>query len=122
MSTHSHTILVVEDDDELRGVLLELLELEGFGAAQARNGREALDYLRTHERPCLIVLDLMMPVMSGPEFRAEQMRDGELADVPVVVVSASHDVRREAQALGAVAAFAKPLPFEAFFDTLREKC
>jgi CheY-like chemotaxis protein len=122
MSAKSHTILVVEDDDDLRHMLLELLEFEGFHAAEARNGREALDYLRTHELPCLIVLDLMRPVMSGDEFRAEQMRHGGLAGVPVIVVSASHDVRRHAQAFGAVVAFTKPLPFDAFFEAVRAMC
>jgi CheY-like chemotaxis protein len=118
MTTEPHAILVVDDDDEIRSTLLALLEDEGFKAAGARNGREALGYLRCHPRPDLIVLDLMMPVMSGQEFRAEQLRDAELAGIPVVVLSASNDGKREAEAMRVAAFFPKPVPFEQFVDAL----
>jgi CheY-like chemotaxis protein len=122
MTGEAHKVLVVDDDDELRESLTELLAYEGFDVTAARNGREALDYLHEHPRPCLIVLDLMMPVMNGQEFRAEQLRDRQLADIPVVVLTASHDGRRQAEALGATAFFAKPVRLETFFESLRANC
>jgi CheY-like chemotaxis protein len=117
-----NTVLVVDDDDELRGPLLELLKLEGFDAAEVRDGREALDYLRTHQLPRLVVLDLTMPRMIGLEFLAERRRDARLTGIPVVVVSGASDARREAEALGADGWLSKPLALEAFFDTLRARC
>ncbi len=115
-------MLVVDDDDELRETVSELLELEGFEVRAARNGREALAYLRANPAPRAIVLDLMMPVMNGQEFRAEQLRDEALARIPVVLLTAAYDGRCQAQALKAAAYFSKPVEFEAFFATLRSYC
>ncbi len=122
MTNPSHRVLVVEDDDDLRGLLTELLEFEGFGVECASNGREALEHLRARDLPCLIVLDLMMPVMSGAEFRAEQLCDERLARIPVVVVSAASDGKQQAEAMRASAYFSKPLAFEAFCTRLRSIC
>jgi CheY-like chemotaxis protein len=66
----SHTILVVEDEEESRQALMQLLELEGFKVVGASNGAEAMDYLSVAKLPCLIILDLLMPVMSGRQLRA----------------------------------------------------
>jgi CheY-like chemotaxis protein len=81
-------ILLVEDDDLLRGAMKMVLEWEGYRVACAGDGREALDYLRGGERPSVILLDVMLPVLDGRQFRQEQRRDPDLAAVPVVVVSA----------------------------------
>jgi CheY-like chemotaxis protein len=106
------TVLVVDDADDIREVTIALLELEGFGAHGARNGREALAYLRSNPQPLAVLLDLMMPVMSGYELRDEMLRDAALAATPVFVVSASCDGGREAAALEATAHFRKPVRFE----------
>jgi CheY-like chemotaxis protein len=82
-------ILVVDDDAGVCGTVAELLEDEGFRVATAVNGRAALDAIGAGLRPAAIVLDLMMPVMDGWDFRAEQLRDPELRDVPVVVMTAA---------------------------------
>jgi CheY-like chemotaxis protein len=87
-ATPGKSILLIEDDDLLRGAMKMLLEWEGYRVACAGDGGEALDYLRGGERPALILLDVMLPVLDGAQFRQEQMRDPALADVPVVVVSA----------------------------------
>jgi CheY-like chemotaxis protein len=80
-------VLVVEDDDDIRSTLAELLESEGYEVASAPDGMQGL--ARAQERtPDLILLDLMMPVMNGWEFREQQKRDPAIAGVPVVVVSA----------------------------------
>jgi CheY-like chemotaxis protein len=85
------TVLVVEDNDVVRPILAEIVELCGYEAAEAANGREALDYLHHHEPPCLILLDLAMPVMDGQAFMAEQRKDPRLASVPVVALTGMDD-------------------------------
>ena len=81
-------ILLVEDDELLRGAMKMVLEWEGYRVACAGDGREALDFLRAGETPALILLDVMLPVLDGWQFRQQQRRDPDLAKVPVVVVSA----------------------------------
>jgi CheY-like chemotaxis protein len=84
-------ILVVEDDEDAREALVALLEMKGYSAAAAGNGREALDYLNRAPTPNLIILDLWMPVMNGWQFRTEQVKDPRLARIPVIVVTALSD-------------------------------
>jgi CheY-like chemotaxis protein len=84
-------ILVVEDDEDAREAMVALLELKGYQAVPAGNGKEALDYLRRAPVPDLIILDLWMPVMDGWQFRSEQVRDPRLAEIPVIVVTALSD-------------------------------
>jgi len=83
------TVLVVEDDDDLRIVVIETLERDGIAVLAARDGVEALEILTFQPQPCLILLDLMMPRMSGWEFRRRQLADPRLAGVPVVVMTAT---------------------------------
>jgi CheY-like chemotaxis protein len=91
------TILIVEDDAELQAALRQLLERAGYEAVCAANGREALEYLETRTPPpSLILLDVRMPLMSGEDFRAAQLKDRALCAVPVVLMSA--DVELEAKA------------------------
>jgi CheY-like chemotaxis protein len=82
-------VLVVDDDIEVRECIRFLLMDEGFRVESASNGREALDLMLNGLRPSVIVLDLMMPVMSGQEFLAQLAREPELRAIPVVVVSAA---------------------------------
>ena len=91
MSSHApggKRILLVEDDEITRGAIKMVLEWEGYQVDCAGNGREALDYLHNQDKPALILLDVMMPVLDGEQFREEQKRDPALAPIPVVVVSA----------------------------------
>lgn len=81
-------VLVVDDNADIRASLELLLPMFGFAVATAADGLEALDYLHTHEAPALILLDLRMPLMGGVQFRREQLRDPNLAGIPVVVCSA----------------------------------
>jgi CheY-like chemotaxis protein len=84
------TVMVVDDDALVRDTVIEILAEEGIAAVGARHGQEALARLRGDGvRPMVILLDLMMPVMNGWEFRAEQLSDPSLAAIPVVVMSAS---------------------------------
>jgi CheY-like chemotaxis protein len=116
----THTILVVEDEDESRQVLMQILELEGFNAVRASNGVEAMDYLHTSDLPCLIILDLLMPVMNGRQFRNALLQVAELAKIPVVVVSALDS--SAVSDLGVVRAFRKPLDIDALVRIVRENC
>jgi CheY-like chemotaxis protein len=95
------SVLLVEDDEVLRGALRLLLEWEGYRVFCAGDGEEALHLLRTGERPSLILLDALLPGLDGWEFRQEQRRDPALASIPVVVVS-GHDVRGSLDAAGHV--------------------
>jgi CheY-like chemotaxis protein len=87
--TAARTILVVDDDTDLRETLGELLIEEGYDARLFENGRAALDFLRDGGDPRLILLDLMMPEMNGWQFREEQLKDARLREIPVVVMTAS---------------------------------
>ena len=106
------TVLVVEDAFDLRDALVPILEYEGHRVVSAANGREALDWLHAMPPPSLILLDLMMPVMNGEEFRAEQLRDPALASIPVVILSAHPGAEERASHLGAAACLKKPFDIE----------
>ena len=113
-------ILVVEDHADLREMLTVLLESEGFGVRTAVNGVEALKVLE-ETRPSLILLDLMMPVMSGDEFRQRQLADPRYRDVPVICMTAAHDGRERARRLHADEFFQKPLDFEQLMSVVRAR-
>jgi CheY-like chemotaxis protein len=105
----ANPILLVEDDVELRDVLIVLFELNGYAVVGAQDGVEALTLMRNGLKPSLIIFDLMMPNKPGWEFRAEQLADPELAGIPTVAVSAA--VRGEGlqRALQVDTFLAKPL-------------
>jgi CheY-like chemotaxis protein len=113
-------VLIVEDDADLREMMAQLLTLEGFRAETVANGRDALEYLRRGDRPEIILLDLMMPVMDGWEFRRRQRADPAVADVPVVVLSALDATR--ATDLNETAFLKKPLDFERLLQLVRRYC
>jgi two-component system, chemotaxis family, chemotaxis protein CheY len=110
------SVLLVEDDPDACVFVSAVLEAEGFEVSCARNGREALEHLSSSKLPDVILLDLMMPVMDGWAFRAEQKRHPELAHIPVVVLSAVPNVRAQAHSLEADAYLQKPIDMD---DLLR---
>jgi CheY-like chemotaxis protein len=91
VSTHHHrgNILIVEDDEDIRAAMAELLESEGFEVAVASNGKEGLEVLGQIGPPCLVLLDLMMPVMNGEDFLRQVRKDPALDLIPVIIVTAS---------------------------------
>ena len=120
-------ILIVEDDPDTREMLSVLLAMEGFHAVAAEDGLEALHLLRTvrhraPEVPCLVLLDLMMPRLSGNEFRRAQLGDPTVASVPVAVMSGASDLEARAQALGAVASLSKPIDCDFLMNVVRRYC
>jgi two-component system cell cycle response regulator DivK len=104
------TILVVEDDDETRTSVMDLLAGEGFHVEGATNGRGALHYLRQAvELPSLIILDLVMPGMDGWTFRTEQLADPRLVQIPIVILSAKAELAQQARDLNVAECLAKPV-------------
>jgi CheY-like chemotaxis protein len=124
MAGASHgPVLIVDDDVDMREALRLLIETRGHTVATAGNGAEALDALRGGMRPCLILLDLMMPVKDGFAFRAEQCRDETIAGIPVVVLSAHHDSKHDGSLVGVVAHFQKPLTdLQALLRIVQQHC
>ena len=110
-------VLVVDDDDIIRGFVSEALEDEGYDIRTAANGRHALNVLRDW-KPDLIVLDLMMPEMDGWTFRAEQRKLADASDVPVVILSAARDLRARAATLDPVSILGKPFDLDELLRTI----
>ncbi len=117
-------VLLVEDDVDILEMARELLEQKGHRVVTAGNGEEALRCLERIERPCVILLDLFMPVMNGVEFlrvlRSE--RDPRLAQLPVVVVSAAVGTTADEASRMADGFLRKPVPVASFLDTVSRYC
>ncbi|KYF60520.1 hypothetical protein BE11_45785 [Sorangium cellulosum] len=121
MSPPCKRILIVDDDAAIRHTLSELLEEEGYSVASVANGLEALAYLRVDPSSiALVLLDLMMPVMDGFQFRAEQKRDPALASMPIVVMSARGGTDRAA--IDADAIISKPFDLLKLMDIIERSC
>jgi CheY-like chemotaxis protein len=116
-------ILVIEDHEDTRYMVQTALEVNGFATVGAADGRRGLEALHQHH-PCVILLDLSMPVMDGWEFRREQQRlsDKELASVPVIVLSALSDCRKHARDLGAADVIPKPVDIDRMVRVVQEQC
>ena len=116
----SATVFIVEDDVDTREMLGRFLELEGFRVETAANGKLALERLGSGVGPCVILLDLMMPVMDGWQFRQEQVRDAALANIPVIVVSAAGRDRLER--IDADAYLSKPVDLDELLGCVTQFC
>jgi CheY-like chemotaxis protein len=115
-------VLIVEDDTIIRRSIAYLLRNEGYDTAEASNGLEAIQYLRQNEHPCLIFLDLMMPVMDGEQFRHEQLKDSNLSPIPVVVLSGDGNASAKAQALNTQGFLIKPIMIQDLMRYIEEYC
>ena len=111
-------VMVVEDDRDLALTVADALESEGYRVRVAPNGAEALKQLASEERPALILLDIMMPVMDGAEFSRRQVAIPELQDIPVVVMCADGKALDHAVELGAAEGLSKPVDIDLLFDTV----
>lgn len=119
MTDARKTILFVEDDADIRDTLADVLEEDGYTVKSAGNGQEALDLLHGGLRPSLILLDLMMPIMNGWQFRAAQIKEPDLAAIPVVVVSAGANIEQSAAGLAATGFVKKPVVLEQLLTAVR---
>ena len=115
-------ILVVEDDSDVRQSLEWLLTVDGYAVVTAVHGADALRKLQAGLRPCLILLDLQMPVMDGFAFRQLQLQDPQLAHIPVVVYADTRDPDTVVKRLKAVAVVQKPLDLDALLPIVEAHC
>ena len=114
------SILIVEDDEDLRTILVEVLGARGFDIEQASDGAQALATLQRGLRPTLILLDLMMPGMDGWQFIAAQRGDPAIADLPVLVMSASGALDR--LPVAAENYVRKPVELEVLLSRIAKRC
>ncbi len=113
-------VFIVEDDPDTREMLGHFLRLEGYQVETAANGRQALEQLESGRGAGVIVLDLMMPVMDGWQFRREQVRRAAIADIPVIVVSAAG--RERLTQIDADAYLSKPVDLDELLTCVSDCC
>jgi two-component system chemotaxis response regulator CheY len=111
-------ILLVEDDVDVREALVEALSDRGYAVDTAGDGLVALQVLRGGKRPGVILLDLMMPRMDGVEFRTAQRADPELANLPVIILSADARMEEKARAMKVQDAIRKPIDLEQLYRVI----
>jgi CheY-like chemotaxis protein len=117
------TILIVDDDADIRQLLSAFLTFKGYHTVSAANGQEALIYLQQHSPyPRLILLDKVMPVMDGVAFRHAQQQDPYLAPIPVVLMSAVANFQDEIPRCNAEAYLPKPIDFDALLPLVEQYC
>ena len=119
MIRHARPVLLVEDDPDIREATAAMLEVRGFTVVEAHNGLHALEWLQEGVCPCVILLDLMMPVMDGSAFLdALEKFEGEASESPVIVVTASHNpCEPRARAI-----LRKPFSVDQFDEAVAEAC
>ena len=113
-------VLIVDDDEAVRRLLELLLKPSGYDTVTATNGVEGLKQMH-RQLPCLVLLDIKMPVMDGFEFRRQQLTDPHLARVPVVCLTGHYEPEQVASQLG-VACLKKPLHFPDVIDAVEATC
>jgi CheY-like chemotaxis protein len=122
-TTGCRTIMVVEDDEPILFTIQELLESEGYTVVTAKNGKEAIERMEQIKHPCLILLDMFMPVMDGWQF-IEQLKlnqDDKVTQIPIVVTSAAGE--RARQAGQAVSGYIKkPIDLDQLLSTVEKFC
>lgn len=121
MTDRAPGVMIVEDDHDTREMLERFLQLEGFEVRSAANGAAALEVLRNGVPPCVILLDLMMPVMNGWQFREAQARDPEFGKVPVIVVTAAGP-QTGIPSIQADGWLSKPVDLEQLLATIASFC
>jgi CheY-like chemotaxis protein len=120
MNAKEHVILVVDDNEDIRETMRELLSFEGYQVVTAEHGQEALDLLRAgREKVSLILLDLMMPVLDGWQFRELQQKDEALSRIPVIILTASGDARSLSRQ---TTVLQKPVQFEELLAAVSVHC
>jgi CheY-like chemotaxis protein len=123
MDPPATTVMIVDDDHDIRSILAEVLEDEGYRVAAAANGVEALGQLRSGDPlPGVILLDLMMPFMDGWAFRAVQRDDPSLARIPVLVLTANAGAESQFEPLHAAGFVRKPVDLDELLAAVARHC
>jgi CheY-like chemotaxis protein len=121
-----HPVVLVEDDEDIREAILEALADTGIRALGAANGQEAIERIRASnqagEPPCVILLDMMLPIMDGWQFRAAQLKDETLRSILVVVLTAHANAEQIARELRADGFLRKPIKLEALLCAVLPYC
>jgi CheY-like chemotaxis protein len=112
-------VLVVDDDEDICEALEIILQTRGYKCVIARNGEVALELMRSDPLPEVVLLDMMMPVMSGEEFRLAQLADKRIADVPVIVMTADATAEDRAMSLGVSTFLRKPLRIDELISAMQ---
>jgi len=113
------SVLVVDDEDSIRDVVIAILEYAGYQAAGAVNGRDAIDCLKNNQgRFRLVLLDVMMPLMNAWDVLHEVRQDPALAAIPMVLMTAGSNARQKAMEQGAAGYLPKPIDIDALLDTV----
>jgi CheY-like chemotaxis protein len=112
----------VDDDYAVLDAIKDVLEDEGYEVSLAANGLEALKELRRGSRPCVILLDLMMPVMNGWEFRREQLQDEKLAVIPTIIITAHNRADENTEELHASGCIRKPARPRLLLEAVGKYC
>lgn len=120
MSAGDRSILVVDDDEDVRNMICIVLSVEGYAAAGAADGLEALQRLRSTAPPALIIVDLMMPRMDGDALIRTISADTSLAQIPIAIVSGQ--ITRDTQPPGSrvVARLIKPVELDDLLDIVHQ--
>jgi CheY-like chemotaxis protein len=118
------TVMIVDDDGDIREAIAEALGDLSYDVLEAANGEEALTQLRQQQghRPCVILLDIMMPVMDGWQFRNAQRNDPTLADIPVVVLSAHASIAEAANDMAVKDVLRKPVRLDTLIEAVARYC
>lgn len=117
---HIHPIMVIEDDDDIRELLKDVLEGEGYHLVTAANGAEGLDILSQIPKPCVILLDMMMPVMDGWTFSEETKKNLQYKNIPLLAITAFADKLAPKDRFYGV--LKKPLRMDLLLDLIRHHC
>jgi CheY-like chemotaxis protein len=120
--TPERRILIIDDDVDILSSVIQILRTEGYAAAGAENGLDAMRLLHAGPKPCLILLDLMMPVMNGWQFCAKKEQDPAIAEIPVVVISGDGGIDRKAASVGAAGYLKKPIELDVLLETVAHYC
>lgn len=118
-ANHSCSILVVEDCEDLRNLEVAFLENSGYKVATAANGLEALNALASMPTPCLVLLDLMMPIMNGYQFLNNVKTTQEYSHIPVLIISAISDLK---ETIGTIGHLNKPINLDLLKKIVSQYC
>ena len=112
-------ILIIDDDSDIRDAITQILEYEGYSVKTASNGKEGIDTV-LNSKPGLILLDLMMPVMNGLQFKTELDTHEQLKDIPVVILSADGNIAQKTQDFKISGFLRKPIQLETLLNTVKK--